>query len=302
MRPQFALSTIWRWRRFETLKDFFEAANKLGATHFELDRSISLREISSLSLPEGQISSLEIPCPAHPQTHSAKFASLNRYERSAARQAAQNSFDLAVDVQAKVVLLNLGRVELDHRLEKALRHTWQKSGPHADAFQSLRHELVTERARKAAPHLEALFYDLEFLASEALKRNLTLGLLTPTWYTDLGLPEELFNLLEEFSPVVQYWHDVAHAHIFDRLTLLPQSEWLAVCGLHLQGARLHDVQDLQAWLVPQKENGLDFNTILPQLTACTHISCLFAGHHSAEAVEQAWQNLQAKFKALTSNN
>ena len=84
MDRQFSLSTSWMKGRTDNLRDFFSTAQECGFQQFVLNAALSLKQIADISLPEGQIPAITIPCPAHPRHAEAQFASLDRYEKEAA--------------------------------------------------------------------------------------------------------------------------------------------------------------------------------------------------------------------------
>ncbi len=291
MVKSISLSTIWRHGRFETLKEFFETAAALGFEHYELDASISLGEIYDSSLPDGHIPSLQIPCPAHPKNYDAQFSSLDRYEREAAREAAQSSLDLAYDLQTEVILVNLGQVDLNPQLERTLRQTWQTGGSETEDFADLQKELIALRARRAAAHLKVALYDIEYLATQASQYNLKLGLLTPIAYTGFGLPEELYIILNEFGPPVYYWHNTGWAQILDRLQLVSQTSWLDICAAYVIGVHLHDTLGFKDKQPPQPQ-GLDLAHLSQNLPSDCLLTCYFSAEHEPEIIQAGLKQIQ----------
>lgn len=298
MSRSLALSTFWRQQRFDSLKAFFEAAENAGFTAFELDAAVSLSDIRDISLPEGQIPSLHLPCPTHPQTFDARFGSLDRYEREAAREAARNAIELAVDLKTDVLLVDLGGIDISPLLENTLRETFAAGGPAAEDFADLQQELGQTRSRNAPPHLKAVLHDVEFLATAADNANLKLGLLPPRRYSDLALPEEMHLILSEFGPPVYYWHSTGRTQVLANLGLVPHETWYETCGPHLLGAHLHDVQGLQALLPPQDKGEVDFAALLPHLTETTYLTCVFGPQHTPEDINQGRQTLLTRLNLL----
>jgi len=283
-----------------TLNQFFNTATQLGFSCYELDASISLTDIANLSLPEGQISTLQVPCPAHPQTFDAQFSTLNRYEREAARKAALNTFQLAADLKAKAVIINLGRIDISFKLEKALYQAWQTQGHQSDTFQTLKRELITMRNRNVPRHLEAALHDIEYLANQAQKYGLKIGIVTPNAYTALPMPEELNVILTEFGDPVYYWHNPAQTKIFESLDLMPQTVWDDMLNTHTLGVYLHDVSGLQSLLPPSNQEqsaaGVNFKQLATQISNQTLLTCLFSAKHPQEIVQNSLKMYQQIFK------
>lgn len=281
--------------RFSTLREFFSAAEAIGVERFELDASISLKDISNISLPEGQIPSLEVPCPANPKNFEARFSSLDRDERDAAREAAQDSFELAFDVKAEVLIVNMGRVDISPKLEEALHEAWQKGGSESTTFQDLQKELIDLRAGRAEPHLEAALYDIEYLANQATKFGLKLGLVTPQAYSDFPLPEEMNVFLEEFGDPVYYWHDVGQAQVFHTLNLLSQNIWLDMFAEKTIGVHLHQTVGLDKGRPPNPETIAAFENIGTTIPKDVLLTCKFSSIHPPEVIKEGINFLQKAF-------
>jgi sugar phosphate isomerase/epimerase len=290
-----ALSTLWRKNRFPNLADFFPAAENAGTNQFELDATVSLKEISRLNLPDSQIPSLEIPCPTHPKNFDARFASLDRYEREAVREAALSSLQLAADLQSQVVIVNMGRVDISPQLEESFRDAWRASSGQSQTVDDLRQEMIKTRAASAGRHLKAALYDIEYLANQAQNFGVKLGLLTPQRYLDFALPEEMQEILEAFGDPVYYWHDAGQAQIFDNAGLLPQNSWLDIFAEQTIGVHLYDTQGLRRFLPPQTEGEVDFAALAKQLPTDRLLTCKFSGRHEPEAVSAGLKALKSAF-------
>ena len=295
MSKKLALSTRWMHGRFETLRDFFAAAEAIGFERFELDRSLSLEALAGVSLPDGQILSLEAPCPAHPRNAAARFSSLDRYEREAAREAAQNSFDLAEDLKAQTLIVHLGRVDISPKLEAALYEAWRQGGPDSEVFQDLRQELIDLRANQAPQHLQAALYDVEYLANKAVDLGLTIGLLTPGRYSEFPLPEEMALILAEFGDPVYYWHDIGQAQIFEALGLLPGQVWWDMFAEQVIGIHVNDARGLTKWLPPQKTGTLALENLAAGLPEHCLISCTFSATCTPETISEGLETLHPIF-------
>lgn len=295
MTSRYSLSTTWIKRPIDSLQNFFSNAEAAGYDQFELDASISLNDIANLSLPEGQIPSIEIPCPSHPKNTTARLGSLDRYEREAAREAALNSFQLAFDVKTQVLLVRLGHLDVNLNLEKALYDAWLDEPMKSQTFQDLRREIMDIRTRNAKLHIKAALYDVEHLATLALDHGVKLGLMTPNIYLGFPLPEELHIILEEFGDPVFYWHDIGQAQLFDTLALVPRSTWTDMFADNIIGIHLHNISDLEIGIPPKPGNPLDLETLTPFISDETLITCKYSSKHEVEAVKNSLEYLKKIF-------
>ena len=292
MTSRFSLSTTWIKRPIDSLQNFFTNAEAAGYEQFELDASISLHDIAGLSLPEGQIPSIEIPCPNHPKNVSARLGSLDRYEREAAREAALNSFQLAFDVKAQVLLVRLGHLDINLNIEKALYEAWLNGSSESQAFQHLRREIIDVRARNAELHIKAALYDVEHLATLAIDHNVKLGLVTPNIYLGFPQPEEMHIILEEFDDPVFYWHDVGQAQIFDTLALIPHNTWTDMFADNIIGIHLHNINNLAVGFPLTPDDQLTLESLKPFISDTTLITCKYASRHGADAVTKSLEYLK----------
>jgi len=295
----FSLSTLWSRGRFESLHDFFSTAQTTGFDQFELDASLSLKTIANVSLPEGQVPSIEVPCPAHPKNFDAKFSSLDRYERDAAREAALSSFELAYDLKAQALIINLGRTDINPKLEEALYDAWRSGGAESDTYQDLRQELVETRAKNAGPHLKAALHDVEYLANKAVEFGLKLGLVTPSAYSGFPLPEEMHILLEEFGDPVYYWHDAGQAQIFDTLNLLSSQVWLDMFAEQMIGLHLHNTKGLRKWMPTQDKGDITLADLQGKFSSDVLWTCKFASTYEPDVISKELDFFKTTFDSTS---
>lgn len=293
-----ALSTMWMFGRFTKLDDFLAEAARLGFAGIELNPMVTARRLAEArDFPPAklQVFSVHHPCPPDPRTSDANLATLNRYERDAARQAALDTIQFAADAGARAVVFHLGRVDLEPALEDELRRAWQQGGAGSREFRDLQRELLSLRARRAPRHLEAALPDVEFLAEAAQQRGLKIGLETRERFDEFPMLEEMDFILREFGDPVFYWHDTGHAQILESLHFYSQREWLAAFGDRLIGLHLHDVVGLQDHWAPglAKEGRVDFQLVAELAGDRVLRVCEVRPQHSPEELAQSLEMLRA---------
>ncbi|MFQ5612263.1 MAG: sugar phosphate isomerase/epimerase family protein [Anaerolineae bacterium] len=296
--PGLALSSMWMYGRFDQLDGFVAAAAGLGFTALELNAAVTSRHLAEArEFPPStlEIVSVHYPCPPNPKTFDANLATLNRYEREAARQAALDTIGFAADVGAQAVVFHLGRVDLEPALEDALRRAWKNGGNDSRDFRDLHRELLAARARRAPQHLEVAFYDVEFLAEAAQQAGLKIGLETRGRFDEFPMLEEMALLLQEFGHPVYYWHDSGHAQVLENLDFFPHQVWLDAFAGQLLGIHLHDVAGLNDHLAPGVQEGgrVDFDLLREFAGPSVLRVCEVGPQHSRDDLAKSLQMLQA---------
>lgn len=171
-----------------------------------------------------------------------KHSSLDSEEREKAVKFTIQSLQIARELNAGVVVVHLGEVEMEHeteRLKLFLDHDALKS-PEAERFIA---EKRTEREKKRDRHLEAVSRTLEEILVVAEKLGVKVGMENRYYYHQIPNHEEIGMLLERFKgSSLGYWHDVGHARVLENLGgWTNHRELLGEYGPDILGCHLHDV-------------------------------------------------------------
>jgi len=196
------------------------------------------------------------------------LSSPDREERDRAVKFTKRTMEFANDLEAPVVVLHLGRVDLEPETQ-TLRWYFQRdeiTSPDAKEFLG---EKLGEREEKKGKHLDAVLFSLDALHREAIRLDVLVGLENRYHYHEIPNADELAVIFEKFEGGnLRYWHDAGHAQVQENLGLVTQEELLRRYGPRLVGCHLHDVEGLDDHLPPGKGK-LDFSRLKPYLTADT---------------------------------
>ncbi len=250
------LSTSWLTERAEiTGRKVIEEIVALGFRAVELEYRIDVnlfREMRPLILKEGlKIVSIHnfFPTPDSTPTSKASgdlflLSSPDREERNRSITKTLQTIEWAHDLGARVVVLHLGRVEMDPEYDRI--HTLSRHGT-LDSTEGQRFlaEKQRERLRKRQPYLEATFRSLDHLVEEAEKRGILLGVENRYHYHEIPDFAEIGLILEHFSGgSLRYWHDIGHAYVQEKLGFMRPGDLLRSYKSMLVGIHLHDVNGL----------------------------------------------------------
>jgi sugar phosphate isomerase/epimerase len=247
----YSLSTCWNSGRHTDGRVMLREIRDLGFEYAELSHGIRLSLVpgilDAVQAGEMKISTLHNFCPLPvgvngPSPNLFEFSSDRERERQLAYKHTINTLEFAARVQAQLVVLHFGRMELKDyggKLEELLERG--KGG----TKEFLKLTATAEAARQA--HKDR-FYEhsrevLRELVKEAEKRNLKFGIEIREAVEELPVESDFQSLLEEFpAPTVYYWHDVGHAQIKENLGFIKHAEFLAERAERLAGFHLHDVE------------------------------------------------------------
>jgi sugar phosphate isomerase/epimerase len=250
------ISTCW-WEEKGARGDQIPLqALEMGFQGLELDYRITPRMLERLrpalkgSLPVWSVHNV-FPCPtpsAAPGPARADpflLSSTDREERAQAVRLAVRTVEQACDLEARVVVIHLGRVEMEDptgRLQELFQRglCWSQEG------QELVSELRSVRSSRRQPNLDAVLFSLERIHREADRRGVILGIENRLHFHEIPDLWEIGFLLDTFAGgSLRYWHDVGHARIQEKLGILKQRELLERYASHMVGVHLHDVVNLE---------------------------------------------------------
>lgn len=218
----------------------FEYAELGHGTHVCLldgiQRAVAAHEI--------KISSLHNFCPLPP---GVRGPSPDRYlpsspserERAQAATHTLRTIDCAASLDAKTVVLHLGRVQMRHYTPSLLRR-YADHGRQDPKFQHLLETACDVRARKRQPYLDQVFRTLEAIVPYARKMGVRLGMESRLEIEEIPSDDETHEMLRRFGDdVLGYWHDVGHAQVKENLGITSHEALLGrfrgrTIGMHLQ--------------------------------------------------------------------
>ena len=244
-----ALSTNWNVRRHAEPGAMLDEILSLGVQRVELS---NIAAPMLPALPEAlarrgvTVQSLHNPCPwpldergerAH-WFFPDQLASLDPAGRARALEMGHTSIEIARRLGARVVVVHLGRVEMEWQQEQLFQLL--REGKRAE-FEALRAQTLAERARRAPAHLEMALASIRELGEHAARAGVHLGVETRDGYFEMPA-------LDEFEPVfaaaaglpVGYWHDVGHADRQLQLGIAAPEQYLTRFRDRLLGVHLHD--------------------------------------------------------------
>lgn len=225
--------------------------HSLGFDRAELSHGIRVSllpgVIEAVDAGEMKISSLHNFCPLpigvnHAAPNLYKFTSANPRERENAWRHTLKTIETAARVQAPVVVLHLGEIEMKEYTEKllALVQDGQKG---TAKYEKLCAELMEKREEKKVEPMDFAEEMLDRLAAEAETRGLKLGIENRAALEEIPLEDDFGWLLRKFNrPGVGYWHDTGHAQIKENLGFISHAMHLESLAGRLLGFHLHDVE------------------------------------------------------------
>jgi sugar phosphate isomerase/epimerase len=248
--------------------------HSLGFDRAELSHGIRVSLlpgiIEAVEAGEMKISSLHNFCPLpigvnHAAPNLYKFTSTNPRERENAWRHTLKTIETAARLQAPVVVLHLGKIEMKEYTEKllALVQSGQKATP---KYEKLCAELMEKREEKKVEHLDLAAEMLGRLAAEAETRGLKLGIENRAALEEIPLEDDFGFLLREFNrPGVGYWHDTGHAQIKENLGFISHAMHLESLAGRLLGLHIHDVEFPGHDHCPPGKGMIDFAALKPLL-------------------------------------
>jgi sugar phosphate isomerase/epimerase len=291
MQQQPALSTMWSQLRYEKLTDFISAARLMGFKEVELSHIVTPEMMRALPASFFEaVRVLHHPCPNPGGV--PELSAQDEKRRRAALDAAKQTIEWAVRVEAKVIVMHLGLVSVDRRWENAIRARWLQGELQAPAFNRLAAQIQALRAAKAEAHLDAARRSLAELVPIAAQHEIKLALENGEWCFSIPTLEEARRLLSEFdSPALGIWLDSGHATIQERLGFDSLLAWLKLAPKRLLGFHYHDVNGLRDHLIPG--NGtIDWQSVASHVPPHALPSCEFDWYYTSEEIVAGVEHLK----------
>ena len=265
-----ALSTMWWDRASMSANEFCQKGRELGFPRFELNHQIPPDVLVQFNLGLYHIGSLHDPCPAVISAKTLEkndqvITSTNESLRILAVEGVKNTIISAYELGARHVVIHPGRIPGDHSLDDELRVMYRKGLKGTADYETLRRQVMADRAERRGPHLEALLKSLQEIVPFSEGKGLTLGFENRYHYYELPIYDELGVILEEFQQPWVGWHlDVGHLQTLYALGLTDFDPWLVNFGPRITGVHLHDVRGITDHQAPGCGE-LDFTKIAAAL-------------------------------------
>ena len=254
-----AISTLWNALKQQDGATLFDELNNLGFEVLELSRHLTPDQVEQLKpyLRENPPCSIHNFCPLLPGTSQVEaeqdkisLSSLNTDERLEAVRRTVQTMELAVELEAPIVVLHLGEVDTYDR-SYLMRDLYNYGEREFEAFDQKVTEATEWRKRKETRHQDAVLRSLDELNEFALKMGLYIAIENRPHYYQIPNFDEVGLFFEEFygSPM-RYWHDIGHAALQEKLGVCWAHRWIEQYAEYLIGVNLHDLQALEAYHPP----------------------------------------------------
>ena len=244
----------------------------LGFEYAELSHGIRLSLLpgifEAVDSGEIKISTLHNFCPlpiginfAAPNLY--KFSSPDRRERENAYRHTLKTIETASRVQARLVVLHLGAVEMKDYTEKLIDLA-EKGDKDSPKFEKLAREVLEKREQKKEKFLGPATEVLLRLIEQCGPRGLKLGIENREGLEEIPFESDFGFLFKDLSsPVAGYWHDTGHAQIKENLGFIHHAMHLESLAQRLVGFHIHDVQFPARDHCPPGSGMIDFIALRP---------------------------------------
>ncbi len=206
------------------------------------------------------------------------------------------TIEIAHELEAKVAILHLGYVKMDHP-GKVLKELFDKGKVNLPEGETLIKSYRRIREERKEKLLDALLFNLEGLNKRAEELNVFLGVENRYGFHEIPDIDEIDLILNKFEGGnIRYWHDVGHAGVNGNLGYGNQEEFLKRYSDQMVGIHLHDIKGYDDHLVPGTGD-IDFELIAKYVKEDT-IKILEV--HSKVSEEEIRQGLERlKMRGIT---
>jgi sugar phosphate isomerase/epimerase len=166
---------------------------------------------------------------------------LDRRERDNAWKHTLKTLDTAARLEARVVVLHMGAVEMKDYTDRLLDlvEGGQRESP---KYEKLLGEALDRREARKEPYMEAAYAFLRALAEEASQRGLQLGIENREALEEIPFESDFPLFFREFKqPSIGYWHDTGHGQIKENLGVIHHAMHVSGLANRLLGFHIHDV-------------------------------------------------------------
>ncbi len=192
-----------------------------------------------------------------------KFTSLDRKERDNALRHTLKTLEFAERVQAQLVVLHLGAIEMYDYTDKLLELA-EAGKRETPKYQKLCAEAEAKREARKERHQEAAYELLRQVEEDARRRGLLLGVENREALEEIPFESDFQFFLHEFrGGPVRYWHDTGHAQIKENLGFIQHALHLESLVDALAGFHIHDVVFPGRDHRPPGQGMIDFAALRP---------------------------------------
>ncbi|MDP8219555.1 MAG: sugar phosphate isomerase/epimerase [Candidatus Theseobacter exili] len=268
----FALSTSWNAWRHTSGKEMVEDILSLGFKKIELNFTVSPEIFDQiLSIEEDgsiQVTSLHNYCP-FPSSKKKRvspdmfsLSSINEEERLWAVKQTLNTFESALRIGAKAVVVHLGYIKM-RSFTRELVSLFIRGKRNTEKYEKLLGKFKSVREKKSDQYFSAVCRSLETILNKIEGSGIGFGIETRFYGNEIPSLEEIGVLLERFEgSSAGYWHDVGHARVKDVLGIDSEDEHLDLYCNKMIGMHFHDVAGIRDHKVPGTGN-VDFSKLAP---------------------------------------
>jgi sugar phosphate isomerase/epimerase len=247
----YAFSTCWNSHRHNDGRAMLREIRELGFEYAELSHGtrISLVPgiVDAVGAGEIKISSLHNFCPLpmgvnHSAPNLYQFSAERQREREMAERFTRKTLEFASRVNAPVVVLHSGSIEMKNYTDKLLEMA-ARGEKETPKYEKLCAEMAKKREARKEPFLERTKELLKKLLPEAESRGVKLGIENRQALEELPLESDYPFLFQDLpNPNLVYWHDTGHAQIKENLGFIHHALHLESLRERLAGFHIHDVQ------------------------------------------------------------
>lgn len=223
----------------------------LGFEYAELSHGIRISLLpgilEAVDAGEIKISSLHNFCPLpigvnQPAPNLFRFSSPDRRERESAYKHTIRTIETAARVNAPVVVLHMGNVEMRDYTDRLLEMVG-KGENNSPKYEKLCRELLEKREERKEKFVENMAEMLERFLEPAEKHGVKLAVENREALEEIPFETDLSLFFKRFShPNVVYWHDCGHAQIKENLGFVHHRLLLESMSSRLAGFHVHDVK------------------------------------------------------------
>lgn len=269
-----ALSTAWNSMNHAKAQRMIDEIKALGFDAVELGFSLTKEMVDDVKaiVKKGgiKITSIHNYCPipdefelaeARPDCYS--LSSKDENERALAVKYTKRTIDTAESVEAGVVVLHCGLVEMVDST-KALAKMHASGLKDTKEYRSVVSNMKDERELKSEDYLKKAKDSLNELSGYALNKKVKLAVENRIYFCEIPSCDEIGLLLNDTGANVYYWHDTGHAQVLENLGFAEHKSYLEKYSFRMIGMHIHDILKTKDHMAPLKGE-LDFSLFKPYI-------------------------------------